>query len=97
MKSSSKVIRQTKDGDFTPCSAAEENVGKRRCNHVPNSTSFKVQVNKLNRNTQEIIVSDEYDELDKRDKKAVISKFISDLEPINKKELNNILEQIRDY
>lgn len=91
------VMRPLKDGSgFSPCSASEENVGKRRCNHTASSVSFNVKVNKLGRSVQEVVVSEDYEKLDTRDKKEVISSFISSLPVISKEEADDLIAQLRN-
>lgn len=89
-------MRQTVDGDFSPCAAAsEENVGKRRCKHVPGGVKFEVEVNTIKRGLKEVIISDNYAELDNRDKLTVVKKFASTLEPISKEDLKSVLDELR--
>lgn len=93
---STVVMRQTSEGDFSPCAAAEENVGKRRCNHLPgDSNKFEVQINKIDGRVKEVVISEDYNELDKRDKVTVVKKFVSTLEPISKKDLDLVLKELR--
>lgn len=94
---SNVVMRPLKDGSgYSACNASEDNVGKRRCNHTASTVSFNVEVRKLGGKVQEVVVSDEYEKLDKRDKATVVSKFVQDLEPIEEKKLENILNILRD-
>lgn len=95
MSNSTVTIRETKDGDFTPCRAQEENIGKKKCNHLKSSVTFEVRVNKVGRGIKTIEVSDEYERMDKRDKKQVISKFISDLAPVEDAKVDKIIEELR--
>lgn len=90
------VMRPLKDGSgYSPCSASEENVGKRRCNHVHSSVSFNVKVEKVGSRIEEITVSDDYDKLDKRDKTVVVEKFIQSLPEIDQNTADSILSQLR--
>ena len=96
MSSSTVVMRELKDGSgYSECRSSEENVGKRRCNHVHSSVSFNVQVNKVGPRVKEVIVSDDYNKLEKRDKETVVKTFISSLTPINEDKAESILEQLR--
>lgn len=92
--SQTKVVRERKDGGYSPCSATEENVGKRRCAHVHGGTSFKVEINKLGPKLEEIVISEDYEKLEKRDKEEIVKKFISTLEPIDQKTLNRVLADL---
>lgn len=96
MSSSTVVMRELKDGSgYSECRSSEENVGKRRCNHVHSSVSFNVQVNKVGPRVKEVIVSDDYNKLEKRDKETVVKTFISSLTPIDEDKAESILEQLR--
>ena len=96
MNSSNVVMRELKDGSgFSACRASEENVGKRRCNHVHSSVSFNVQVNKVDSHIKEVIISDDYDKLDKRDKGTVVKTFIYSLEPLDGDQAEDIIAQLR--
>lgn len=96
MSSSTVVMRKLKDGSgYSECRSSEENVGKRRCNHVHSSVSFNVQVNKVGSRVKEVIVSDDYNMLEKRDKETVVKTFISSLTPIDENKAESILEQLR--
>lgn len=91
------VMRELADGSgFSPCSASDENVGKRRCNHIPSSVKFTVQVNKIGPRVNDIVISDDYAKLDKRDKQQVVKKFVKSLAPIDKDTADNIISQLRD-
>lgn len=89
-----RVMRPTKDGGVSYCSSSEENVGKRRCNHVPGDVKFNVEVNKLSHGLTEVVISDEYNDLDEDNRVEVIKEFVSTLEPISKKKLNTVLSQL---
>lgn len=96
MNSSTVIMRELKTGGYSPCHAKEENIGKRRCNHIHSSVTFNVQVNKIDSRVQEVVISDDYDKLDKRDKEKVVKTFISSLQPIDESKADSILEQLRD-
>lgn len=97
MKSSTVAMRELKDGSgYSECRSSEENVGKRRCNHVHSSVSFNVQVNKIGRSVKEVVVSDDYNKLEKRDKETVVKAFISSLTPIDEEKAESILKQLRN-
>ena len=96
MSSSNVVMRPLSDGSgYSECHASEENVGKRRCNHTLSSVSFSVQVNKVGPRVKEIMVSDDYDKLEKRDKESVVKMFLSSLEPIDDDVADDIISQLR--
>lgn len=89
-----KTMRENKDGGVSYCSAPEEKVGMRRCNHVPGSVKFNVEVNNISKGLKEVVISEDYDKLDEGDRIEVIKEFASTLEPINKKTLNKVLDQL---
>lgn len=91
---SSRVMRPTKDGGVSFCSASEENVGKRRCNHVGGDVKFNVEVNNISRGMTEVVISDEYNSLEEEDKVEVIKEFISTLQPVSKKKVNSVLNKL---
>lgn len=97
MNNENVTMRQKKDGTgFSPCASAEENIGKRKCNHLAETISFNVQVEKIDSHVKEITVSPDYEKLDKRDKKVVVQKFISNLEPIDKDTADSLIATLRD-
>lgn len=89
-------MRPLPDGTYTPCYAKEENVGKRRCKHLGgDDVKFEVKINKVDAHVKEVIISDEYEELDKKDRLEVIGKFISTLQPIDQEEVDSVLDVLR--
>lgn len=91
-----KVMRPTKDGGVSFCSSSEDNVGKRRCNHIPGDVKFNVEVNQISHGLTEVVISDEYNELDEDNRVEVIKEFITTLKPISKKKLNSVLDQLSE-
>ena len=95
--SSKVVMRPLKDGSgYSPCSASEENVGKRRCNHTRSSVTFNVTVEKVGSRIEEITVSDTYEKMDKRDKTEVVSCFVNNLPEIDQETASSVIAKLRE-
>lgn len=87
-----KVLRPTKEGGLSYCSVQDdENVGKRRCNHIPGSIKFNVEVNQISRGLKEVVISEDYEQLDDEDRIEVIKKFTNTLKPVSQKKLDQVL------
>ena len=94
--SHTKIIRECKDGGYSPCSASEENVGKRRCTHINGGSSFKAQFNKLSNKVEELVVPEDYiKKIEKEDKEEIVRKFVTNLEPMDKKMAEQVLNKVR--
>lgn len=98
--SNTVIIRPLKDGSgFSPCVAAEENVGKKRCNHSHGGSTM-VAINKVAPGTSEIVVdTSSISELNDDEKTGLIKGFVTSLKPISKsklKEVLSIIDKIED-
>ena len=89
-----KIIRQKKDGTFSLCAAKEENVGKKRCDHVPGGASFVVEVSE-EKSGVIVDVPSGFEALDPIKKKAVILSFLDELRPCDKQEIEEVLARAR--
>jgi hypothetical protein len=95
MTNNTRTIRELEDGGYSFCSASEENVGKRRCKHIPGSVSFEVQVNKVDGRHSEIVIPEEFTNMTKQEKLAVVNKFVENLKPIDEETAEQIISEIR--
>ena len=92
------VIRTRKDGGCSICRASEENVGKRRCNHVLDNAEIKIRKDgatkfvdisgKINNNNEKFSIKTSEEQ---------IKKYISNLSKgLSKKQKDDILNTLRN-
>ena len=91
-------IRQLRGGGCSFCTASEENVGKRRCRHIPDGGSLNVKkVNGLNFvDISSAINSDKKFSVSEA-KKEQKNYFSSLKTALTKKERTTILETMREF
>lgn len=90
------VMRELKTGGFSPCVAKEENVGKRRCNHVPSNLSFKLKRDKLGTRLERVVIPQEFLDMAKKDKVKFAASLVDTLEPVNKQKADKVVKQLRE-
>lgn len=96
MSSQAVVMRPLADGSgFSACYASEENVGKRRCKHAHSTVNFNVQIEKSGSRVTEVKVPQEFISMPKKDKEAVVNKFIDTMRPIDKATADRVIAQLQ--
>lgn len=88
----STVIRELKDGGFSPCNSPIEKVGKGRCNHVIGHEGHRDVV--LIHEGRNQYSADVRDNLETKEAKVVIAKFVNSLPPLpqeKKDEIKNLI------
>lgn len=95
MASQPAVMRPLKDGaGYSLCRAPEDKVGKRKCKHVPNTVSFEVQVKKIDDKINEIVIGENFIELNTGDKVALIERILDKMEPVPADKAAKILNKL---
>lgn len=90
------TMRERKDGGFSPCVAKEENVGKRRCNHIPGNVSFKLKTDKLGKSLTEVKIPQDFIDMAKKDKVKFATSLVDTLEPISKAKAEKAIKELRN-
>lgn len=96
MAGKSTVIRELKTGGYSPCAAKEENVGKRKCKHIPDSVSFELKKDKLGKHLEEITIPQDFVDMPKKDKVKFATSLVDTLEPISKQKANSVVNKLRE-
>lgn len=96
MATKTTVIRELKTGGFSPCAAKEENVGKRRCNHIPSDVSFKLKTDKLGKSLKEVTIPQEFIDMAKKDKVKFATSLVDTLEPISQAKADKAIKELRN-
>ena len=92
---STAVLRERKDGGYSPCKAKEEDVGKRKCCHVPGTVSFELKVNEIDKHLKEVIVPKDFTDMQHKDKVKFVSEVAKTLKPAKKELLDEAIEKLR--